>query len=47
MTCLPVIAIAVVALGRWTPVGVAIAAVVFGLATAMPYVVQALGWPVR
>ncbi len=41
------IAIAIVALGRWTPVGVAIAAVVFGLATAMQYLVQALGWPVR
>ncbi len=41
------IAIAIVALGRWTPIGVAVAAVVFGLATAMQYVVQALGWPVR
>lgn len=41
------IAIAIVALGRWTPIGVAIAALVFGLATAMQYVVQALGWPVR
>ena len=41
------IAIAIVALGRWTPVGVALAAVVFGMATAMQYVVQSLGWPVR
>jgi general nucleoside transport system permease protein len=41
------IAIAIVALGRWTPAGVAVAALAFGLATAMQYVVQALGWPVR
>lgn len=41
------IAIAIVALGRWTPLGVAGAAVVFGLATAMQYVVQTLGWPIR
>jgi general nucleoside transport system permease protein len=41
------IAIAIVALGRWTPLGVAAAACVFGLATAMQYVVQALGWPIR
>ena len=41
------IAIAIVALGRWTPGGVAVAAVIFGLATAMQYVVQALGWSVR
>lgn len=41
------IAIAIVALGQWTPLGVALAAVVFGMATAMQYVVQALGLPVR
>ncbi len=41
------IAIAIVVLGRWTPFGVATGAVVFGIATAMQYVVQALGWPVR
>jgi simple sugar transport system permease protein len=41
------IAIAIVALGRWRPLGVAGAALVFGLATAMQYVVQALGWPIR
>lgn len=40
------IAIAVVALGRWTPWGVLAAAVVFGLATAVQYVVQVLGWPI-
>lgn len=41
------IAIAIVALGRWTPLGVALAAVVFGMATAMQYVVQALGLSIR
>lgn len=41
------IAIAIVALGRWSPLGVALAALVFGVATAMQYVVQALGWPIR
>ncbi len=41
------IAIAIVALGRWHPAWVAVAALVFGAATAMQYVVQALGWPVR
>jgi simple sugar transport system permease protein len=41
------IAIAIVALGRWTPLGVAGASLVFGVATAMQYVVQALGWPIR
>lgn len=41
------IAIAIVALGRWSPLGVAVAAVVFGVATALQYVVQALGWPIR
>jgi general nucleoside transport system permease protein len=41
------LAIAVVALGRWRPAGVAIASVVFGSAMALQFVVQALGWPVR
>lgn len=41
------IAIAIVALGRWTPTGVLVASLVFGFATAMQYVVQALGWPLR
>lgn len=41
------IAIAIVALGRWTPWGVTLAALIFGVATAMQYVVQALGWPIR
>lgn len=41
------IAIAIVALGRWTPTGVLAASLVFGLATAMQFVVQALGWPLR
>lgn len=41
------IAIAIVVLGRWTPFGVAAGALVFGVATALQYVVQALGWPIR
>lgn len=41
------LAIAIVALGRWRPAGVAIAALVFGSAMAMQYVVQAKGWAVR
>jgi general nucleoside transport system permease protein len=41
------LAIAIVALGRWRPVGVLIAALVFGAAMAMQFVVQALGWSVR
>lgn len=41
------LAIAIVALGRWRPAGVAIASVVFGGAMALQYVVQALGWRVR
>jgi simple sugar transport system permease protein len=37
------IAIAIVVLGRWHPVGVAIAAVVFGAASAVQYLLQAAG----
>lgn len=37
------IAIAIVVLGRWHPAGVAIAALVFGAASALQYVLQALG----
>jgi simple sugar transport system permease protein len=41
------LAIAIVALGRWTAGGVALAALVFGAAMALQYVVQALGWRLR
>jgi simple sugar transport system permease protein len=41
------LAIAIVALGRWTPGGVALAAFVFGAAMALQYVVQAVGWRLR
>jgi ABC-type uncharacterized transport system permease subunit len=41
------LAIAIVALGRWRPVGVAIASLVFGGAMALQFVVQAMGWRVR
>jgi simple sugar transport system permease protein len=41
------LAIAIVALGRWRPGGVALAAIVFGAAMALQFVVQALGWIVR
>ncbi len=37
------IAIAIVVLGRWHPVGVAVAALVFGAATALQFLFQALG----
>ena len=37
------IAIAVVVLGRWNPIGVAIAGLIFGAAMAMQYWIQALG----
>jgi simple sugar transport system permease protein len=39
------IAIAVVALGRWHPVGTAAAALLFGAASALQFVFQAMGWP--
>lgn len=41
------LAIAIVALGRWRPIGVALAAVIFGAAMALQFVVQALGWTLR
>lgn len=37
------VAIAIVVLGRWHPIGVAIAALVFGAATALQFVFQAMG----
>jgi ABC-type uncharacterized transport system permease subunit len=40
------IAIAVVVLGRWSPIGVAGAALLFGAASQLQYVFQSLGWPV-
>ena len=38
------IAIAIVVLGRWHPIGVALAALVFGAASALQYLFQAMGW---
>ena len=38
------IAIAVVVLGRWHPAGVALAALLFGAASALQYLFQAMGW---
>jgi len=40
------IAIAIVALGRWSPLGVAIAASLFGAASALQFLFQSLGWAV-
>jgi simple sugar transport system permease protein len=40
------IAIAIVALGRWRPVWVALAALLFGAASALQYLFQAMGWNV-
>jgi general nucleoside transport system permease protein len=37
------VAIAIVVLGRWHPAGVAVAALLFGAATALQYVFQSLG----
>jgi general nucleoside transport system permease protein len=37
------VAIAIVALGRWHPVSVAIAALLFGAASALQFVFQSLG----
>jgi simple sugar transport system permease protein len=37
------IAIAIVVLGRWHPIGVALAALVFGGTTALQYLAQAMG----
>ena len=38
------IAIAIVVLGRWTPYGVALGALLFGGASALQYAFQAMGW---
>ena len=38
------IAIAIVVLGRWRPLGVVLAAVAFGAASAMQFAFQAMGW---
>jgi general nucleoside transport system permease protein len=40
------IAIAIVALGRWSPVGIALAALLFGATSALQYLLQAAGWSV-
>lgn len=40
------IAIAIVVLGRWHPGGIAMAAVLFGAASALQYLFQAMGWAV-
>ena len=40
------IAIAIVVLGRWHPLGVALAALVFGAASALQYAIQSMGWHV-
>lgn len=38
------VAIAIVALGRWHPVGAAIGALLFGAASALQFLFQAMGW---
>ena len=40
------IAIAIVVLGRWHPLGIALAAALFGAASAMQFIFQAMGWQV-
>lgn len=40
------VAIAIVALGRWTPAGVAVGALVFGAVSALQYLAQSMGWQV-
>lgn len=40
------IAIAIVALGRWNPVGAAAGALIFGAASALQFLLQSLGWHV-
>jgi simple sugar transport system permease protein len=40
------IAIAIVVLGRWKPIGAAIAAIVFGASSALQYLFQTMGWNV-
>jgi simple sugar transport system permease protein len=38
------IAIAIVVLGRWHPIGVALGALLFGAASALQFAFQAMGW---
>jgi simple sugar transport system permease protein len=38
------IAVAIVVLGRWHPAGVALGALLFGAASALQYLFQAMGW---
>jgi simple sugar transport system permease protein len=40
------IALAIVVLGRWQPLGVALGALVFGAASALQFAFQAMGWNV-
>jgi simple sugar transport system permease protein len=40
------IAIAIVVLGRWHPVGAVLAAMLFGGAMALQYLLQAMGWSI-
>lgn len=40
------IAVAIVVLGRWHPLGVAVAALIFGAASALQYLFQAMGWSI-
>lgn len=40
------VAIAIVVLGRWHPLGVTLAALAFGAASALQYIFQAMGWRV-
>lgn len=40
------IAIAIVVLGRWQPMGVLVASLLFGAASALQYLFQAMGWHV-
>jgi len=40
------IAIAIVVLGRWHPIGTAIAALIFGAASALQFFFQAMGWEI-
>lgn len=41
------IAIAIVVLGRWRPMGVLIASLLFGAASALQYLFQAMGWSIH
>lgn len=40
------IAIAIVVLGRWSPIGVLLASLLFGAASALQFLFQAMGWTV-